>query len=350
MLNSTAKRTANKELSISFRMANPDNQVELENLTELFASVYQDSFPRDGVYNAKFWSRHLNNDLKSILIYGTDNNDNEQLLGHIALKTDKLIRKHIQLTLPAFSEQLENYKDEVSAIIKETCEKSAKRQGWELIYCFLFNKCKIWHEISENALGLQEMAICPSYIVNGKNDKQDVIIAVKCFNKTIDNSLSETNIYLPKQHDNMCKDLYKPLNLSRKFKASTNSSLANTIYAEDRAIESNFFCKASVVHNFINPFMVNDKETLINKLNSHKANSNYVFINLFDAECPDFCNELEKKGFRFCGILPLYKGKDSIVYFRGDTKELSLKENMPGKKSTAMATYISSYQMLDDVA
>lgn len=329
-----------QELNITYKLANPDNLVEIGNITELFREVHADNFPRTGVYSHKFWNRHLNRDLKSILIYG-----NDELLGHIALKAGINNKKHFELTLPAFSSRLMSQKQEVATIIRNIISKNAKKQAWELVYCFLFNECKNWHEISENALGMHEVVLCPNYIddknSNGK-ENQDVIIAVKCFSRDEVSGTMPTNIHIPAKHKEISKALYKPLNLNRKFKGKTTSKIGAALHAEGRAIESNYFSKASVAHTFVNPSMLHDDTMTLGKLNGHPANSNYIFVNLFDAKTPEFCDKLEGLNFKFCGILPLFKGRDSVVYFRSQSNEAKDKK-MPSERTKNIAKYINTY-------
>lgn len=331
-----------QELTITYKLANPDNFLEIEKITELFHEVHKEKFPRTGVYNDKFWNRHLNRDLKSILIFG-----NDKLLGHIALKADTTNKKHLELTLPAFSSKLMPYKEKVAEIIKGLISKNAKTQSWELVYCFLFNECKNWHEISENALGMHEVALCPDYIDAKEKEgeqNQDVVISVKCFSKNEISGTMPINVHIPKKHLEISKALYEPLNLNRKFKSNSTSKIGAALHAEGRAIESNYFSKASVSHTFINPSMLNDDTNTLSKLNQHPANSNYIFVNLFDSKAPSFCDRLEEYDFKFCGVLPLFKGRDSIVYFRSKgNKNIPNTKKMPTERTKNIANYINTY-------
>jgi hypothetical protein len=369
MQNSQALKMSDAQSNITYRIVNQDNQRQIECIVNLFKDAYGDNFPRKAVYDTRFWSQHIGRRFTSILIFL-----NDEAVGHIALQRDSANSRHMELALPAFQNNFMHAAEEISNFISDLCERTARRQDWEMLYCFIYRDCKSLHYIANASLELHETLICPEYLKSSLNDgvlqkaqnsneqsasSQHVLIGLRYFQQTnqqpnnnkdsllkIDKSAinTETILYMPKRHRKICEYLYQPLGIRRVFSHKSNSALEEALPAEGRAVEANYYARVGVLNTFLTPSLLASSNKKLQDLLKQDVRAHYIFVNMLDSKCPETCEILENNGFRFCGVFPLLRGKESIVYFKDHGSNLGI-ASLSSTRAKVLAHYIENYDL-----
>lgn len=334
---------------IKIKAASPDNEVEIKALIDLFSRAYGDRFPVKGVYEPKFWSTHINKRFISLLAY-----HNDQLCGHIAFQPERDHPRQVQVTLPVSDYAYLRANSIFASDVCEIVEDLASRQGWHSLYFFVFCSIPAMERISGDIFGLSSVGFFPAYLPSdlspvesdSNNDTAcSIMVTARCFPSF--QRFSTGILYVPQQHRRVVQDLYQEIGVQREFREiDVNGQFEEAaIPADCRAIERQFFKRAGVEQLFVHPSLVSTQEFIDNLSMKDGVLSQYIFLDMRDRKCPDMCEDLEKLGFRFGGILPFVKGRESISYFRVSDNLPEWREHLPRReKAIQLKNYIDSYQ------
>jgi hypothetical protein len=237
----------------------------------------------------------------------------------------------MHLCYPACVVEYTSRLPEISVQLRALLARQSGRQGWSMLSFSAFSEIPLTLQAAA-MMGLKETAILPfSYPAsnlnrsgssgrNGKGQRSSrrdrqprshTVSSQLIFRPDLEPA---RDLYVPEQHREMCSRLYSDLGLARRI-IDTSPGLGGGLPADSRAMERNYFPASRTSFLFLQPGLVSYSERQIFNPASCKAQTVYAIANLSDPACPAFCAKLEESGYRFSGILPLYKGRDSIVYF-----------------------------------
>jgi hypothetical protein len=302
-----------------------DNNLEIDSLISLFKDVYGDNFPAQRVYNRQFWSSHIGKRFVSIGAFSGD-----QLVGHLALQPERDSAGVVQVSMPAFSpEFFENHRF-FSNLFRNLLEDLQKRQNWKCLYTFCFTSNVQIEMLAREILQTQETAILPDYLPGLSTrdllsiditNKVDVVTSFRVFEACQD---FEKMLFAPKEHMQMCKNIFNSLGLARNFSNSQNSDTSRLfgLPENQRALTCQHYKGINVRHFFCNPSLLGNFSKIKSICLEEIRQSDYFFVNMADPLCPELCEILGQNGFAFSGCLPILKGSDYIIYYRSPSMEI----------------------------
>jgi len=315
---------------IQLKAANPDNELEIKQLSNLFRKVYGKSFPIESVYDPLFWNTHIGTRFISVIA-----TKKGRVIAHLGAYPDADDSSHVQLCFPLCHPAYSHLIPELARGAWRILERQAERQQWKMIYYFVFGNVPDMQLLADSIFRTKEVAICPDYLpasnLRPRGNKN-----VKGIRRSSNGSrthvaitqkiLSYENggykkLFVPEHHRQMIECLYEPMALKRSF--DSRADYPREIHAlptEARAIDKNYFAKTGVVHSFVHPSLLSGQQDDIEKLSANGNSQVYAFVNMEDPACPSFSLKLEKSGYQFCGILPLLKGRDSLVYYKASSE------------------------------
>jgi len=317
---------------IHLKAANPDNEVEIKQLSNLFRRVYGKSFPIDSVYDPQFWRTHIGTRFISVIAVRKG-----RIIAHLGAYPDSDEPRHVQLCFPLCDPAYSHLIPMLGKGAWSILQKQAQRQRWKMIYYFVFGNVPDMQQMADSIFFTKEVAICPDYLpasnLRPRGNKN-----VKGIRRTSNGSRTHISItqriitaeenpplklFIPRHHRQMIECLYEPLGLKRTFMdRPKHLREAHALPAEARAVEKNYFSKTGVVHSFVHPSLLPGRPDDVEGLSANGNSQVYAFVNMEDPACPAFCEKLEDKGYQFCGILPLLKGRDSVVYYKASSTVL----------------------------
>lgn len=290
-----------------------DDSVRIAQLIDLFQRTHGEAYPVKAVYDPEFWRAQIELRMTSIVteIAG-------QIVAHVAIKPDKQEVGAVQITLPVCDQQciegVSVIAKKYAALIRRQC----RRNSWPLLYHYVSTNCYLSTALSSELFYDNETAVCPAYLLRGHSElesPQQISGTTVFLTQLIPypEKFTETELYLPEKHLEICRKLYEPFGLERKFstrpKPVKNPTARKAIHITDlRHIET--------AHIEVSPSLVGDVDALIKGIRPYKDYAIYLFLDLSDPFTPDFCDSLEKLGYRFSGVLPVRKGHDSLVLWK----------------------------------
>lgn len=336
------------------RTINPDNKVEIRDLVHLFRRVYGKSFPISSVYDEAFWSSHVGIRFNSLVAIHEG-----RIVGHCAIYPEKGVPNIVQLNYMLCDPM---YRHLLPGLCRETWQiisKQSIRQNWNMIYNFTFGSSPFTQLLQNKVLNGHEVALMPAYLPNSKmrprglrikkgaateNDRGHVLISQRTFSP---NKLTSRTIYAPKSHRDIIRYLYAPLNLPRVFDYSNSiAKLEKAVYADFPAVDMQSFTTTKVRHVYIQPSLVNMPSKTVSEIEDSCPDPSaalYLFINLSDPRCPDFCDMIENRGYKFCGVLPVLQGRDSIIFWReNQNSDYFNIDNFYSESARVLARYLGT--------
>ena len=336
---------------------NPDNAVEIAQLIDLFKCCYGESYPLRKVYDPQFWRAHAGFRFTSIVALYAD-----QPVMHLALHPERNGTDRVQLCLMANHPDLlttgvdrERLRQELRTKISEILNSLGARQNWQLLYQFIFDGIsypathtdRITHR--ENTTETFATTFCPQYLTSSSASLssgvqqrcKDVILAQRVISTA---RAQQRRLYVPRAHANIVEQLYRPLGWPRSFSSSSHGRKLRdraTIPADFPAVDQRTYSRTGVSHMFLQPSLIRSEKSVIKALKNAETPSCFAFINATDPSCPSLAEKLEENSFRFCGVVPLLEGRDSLAYWRSDPQWLdsALTQSHP------LASYIKSYSL-----
>ena len=334
--------------SIEIRAANPDNDIVIGQLPELFESLYGRSFPFPQVYQKEFWKSAVHDRFVSLVVLL----GGKEVIGHVALWADKTDPRNVQIALPAFSPQHIEYYPQATEALREIIENTANRQGWRSVYHFRPAPFPGIQLLLHGALS--ETAIFPSYLNEGefrargyrygsgsdtRTRRGHIAHALKVFSKDL--GQCEKVLFVPEAHREMIQYLYEPLKVRRRFESS--ASVVPLGYrpfpADVAACSVTNFPRTGAQHVFLEPSLLHGRalKSVLPRTDGHT----YVFVEMTDPTCPGVCRELQDLGFRFLGVVPVKDGRESIV-FAPSSVSLPEPEMFISERAQTLVKYIGS--------
>lgn len=333
---------------IVFKAVSPDNHREVIQIPELFRKVYGDTFPVTKVYSSQFWLTHIGNRFINLVAQREG-----KIIGHVAIEPQAGEpqtgeRRVAQVGFALCDPKYRAYLPEMTQKASELISRVAVRQNWRMIYCYHYGDVPDVGGFFHGVLRCVDVAICPSYFPESdlrlrgmrtrrKNDpsgRSNLLITQRVLSDDTDS----IELYVPKQHLEICKYLYAPLTLSRTFAAKAGSA-PSFVSADSAAVESRIFSRIEVAHYFVKPSLFEKGHYALDAFDSPKMKSVFLFVDMRDPQTPVFCERAEEKGYNFCGILPLQRGQESIIYYKSDQAIVET-QTYDSERAQILARYI----------
>lgn len=334
---------------IKIKALSPDNAVAIRGLIRLFSHVYGGTFPVKGVYDPAFWAAQLGKRFVSIVA-----EDGGDIVAHLAVHRDGTnpVDSFISLAVidPAYRHSTNEIAQEAGAMIRGL----ARRQGWCSCTAFVYEDVRAMQAISDSIVRSKEVAILPGYLPASpvkargerlshkrfhaeRGSRRHGLVTQRIFNPA---TVAPLTIYVPDRHREICRLLYAPLGLERRMAPNSpgHSGVVST-----GAIERSYHRGLGTYHTFVTPSGVSSHTSLEpNGWDGSKAL--FVYADLGDPRCPDFAESLENQGYRFCGIVPLVRGRDSIVFFK-ETEPYLDRTPFESPRARMLSRYIETYDI-----
>jgi hypothetical protein len=331
-------------MKLIIQAISPDNAAEIAQLTHLFCAVYGRRFPVKKVYDRHFWHSRIGSGFSSLVMRAGD-----EMVAHIACCTDRYDPRIVHLCFPACLPELTPRLPEIGDMVIQQLRRNSSRQGWTMLNFSAFSEIPL-SQTASSLMGFNSMAILPcSYPASDLNRQPRASRASRrerpSRSHTINSQLffrpeiePARDLFVPNSHREICELLYSDLGLHRSFCEAGGRAPA-ALCADRRAVERNYFPATRTSFLFLQPSLVSRAERQLFVPGSGKASTVFAIANLCDPACPALCSQLEESGFRFCGILPLYKGRDSIIYFWSDVATIEI-EQFETARARTLAAYI----------
>jgi hypothetical protein len=333
-MNNDDMQNSNK---ISLRAANPDNRREVEAIIKLFKQVYGDQYPFQAVYQPAYWTSRGGGRFRSLVAYSAD-----ELVGHLAMRPYSGNQKLMELCLFAYDGSQIGSVDEMMQEAKEVLHRQAKRQDWELVYCYSFSSLPILQRIATEGLGFKEVALCPAMARCQDGTRPAVIISQAKVNSK-DAAIKTEKLYPPYWHKESIEGSFGSLGYAHEFLFSAAGNFGEAV-SVDVKLEQVAIPGTEVY--FVTPSEELNSIGMSDFIAKHSSNSSnqFVFLDVRSPLCPAVALQLERAGFRYSGILPLMRGSDSIVYARIPSTSLCLK-TLESADAKALGHYYLNYEL-----
>jgi hypothetical protein len=339
---------------IEIKAADPDNEVELKGIVELFKSAYGEHFPNRCVYSTAFWNKHMIKRFTSLIAL-----QERRIVGHLAIQPDHDNPHIAQLLFPAYARDMQGALLDLSGQAWELIERQSARRGWRLVYACEFDGLPLLQEVTSGVFRTSPVAILPDYyrsdqkgLQNGSRRRQReraprraaLVLTAKAFKHGRDPIEAPLTLFVPKRHAPMCEYLYSPLGLQRSFADGFDAKRMEpyALPAEARAVERFSAKEAEVSRFFVHPSLLKNTEAAAAEIAANTKRG-FVFVNMRDPSCPLFCSRLEENGYLFCGVFPLIRNRESIVYFHPGSEHW-LAEGYCCARAETLGAYISAQE------
>jgi hypothetical protein len=334
---------------VKIKALSPDNGAAIRGIVRLFSHVYGDTFPLKGVYDPNFWGAQLGKRFISIVA-----EDRGDIVAHIALHRDATSPGDTILSLPVVDPAYRHSSTDITRAAMETVRRLARTQGWRSCTGFVYEGIRAMQTVPAAILHSKEVAILPGYLpeepikargerlsrrhlVSERGSRRHALVTQRVFTPS---SISATApIHLPANHREICRLLYAPLGLKRTFAEPTGEAVG----AQLPGIEKIYHRARGSYHLFLSPSALKSTRDIEPRSwNGHKAL--FAYVNLFDPGCPAMCRSLEDRGYRFCGIAPLLRGRDSVVFFK-ESEPYRDRSPFSSPRARMLSRYIETYDI-----
>ncbi|MGI6523950.1 MAG: hypothetical protein ACOX2O_01445 [Bdellovibrionota bacterium] len=336
----------NNELKdVRIKAGNPDNEIEIRNIIKLFTAEYGQSFPEQGVYDMQFWSRRISTRFSSILALM-----NNKIIAHLAIQPDRKLSNSVQVTFPAVDPQHLYLIDQLAEVAWQMVKKQAERHRWSSVYALLMSKERRYQQVASDTFGLLETAIFPHYFRAAPQSKditkrRNAIFAQKILSPQSQIPSETETLYVPQKHLEACKYLYNGSGLKRSFQSVAGEYFA--VPTDIRACEARRYYGQGFSHVYITPSLLTNFNVISDYLSPSVPN--LFFVSMKDPSCPDFCQYLEDHGLSFCGVLPLLRNRECIVYTQITDWDLESADCF-SERSKYLVQYISETLPTDSIS
>ncbi len=297
------------------KACNPDNEPEIAQLVSLFEESYGERFPFRGVYDREFWNRNAGSRLMSLLAV-----KKRQVLAHVAVRSESRDQSLLQICFPACRSEFTDQAVHAARAAWRTLSTVAERQNWRTLYFGMFSDVELMQRIGYEGFDLRTTAILPGYAPminprcsgNRPTTDRDARTHLALGARNLRASSDKGEIFVPERHRSMISFLRS----ADSHRASPPGDRGH-VSADGRGIEEKYFKDWQAWHVFVRPSLVQD---LPNKILSLQpgAGRAFVFLDARDPVCPQAADQLELRGFLFCGLLPQYAGTECLVYAQPD--------------------------------
>ncbi len=314
-----------------------DDTVRISELISLFRAMHGDGYPTPMVYDPAFWRAQIEHRMTSV----TAQIDG-QIAAHIALRTDKYDPQSIEVSLPLCSPECVELVPEVSRRFSDLIKRQCKRNSWRVVYSYIDSGCALSAELNRTIFSGMESVLLPNYVLAGfDSDQGSSLVSRSMFASQIfpfPDQLGELDLFLPSNHRLIIEKLYEPFGLIRNFIPRPVKSTPNSSY---RPLHLTLLPHIETLHLEIIPSLVGDIKPILDKVRGYQSFNQFLFVDLSDPFTPDLSEQLETFGFRFCGVLPRRKGRDSLVLWNSPRLRSELVST--GLVNTARAKLLGEY-------
>lgn len=334
---------------IKIKALGPDNGVAIRGLIRLFSHVYGETFPVKGVYDPEFWAAQLGKRFVSIVA-----EDGGDIVAHLAVHQDGALGTDSFISLPVIDPAYRHSAADITHAAAETVRRLARRQGWRSISGFVYEDVRAMQAIPDAILRSKEVAILPGYLparpVKARGERlsprrleaerglrRHALMTQRIFSPSAVQPLA---IFVPERHREICRILYAPLGLDR---ALVSDPQTPCITPSIDSIERSYHRGLGTHHIFVRPSGV-AKHTALEPKGWDGSKALFVYVDLGDPACPEFCASLEDQGYRFSGIVPLVRGRDSIVFFK-ETEPFLDRSPFTSPRARMLSRYIETYDI-----
>jgi hypothetical protein len=307
--------------TLNVRSVNPDHAAEIRHISHLYSRVYGDTFPVHDVVSDAFWRTHIGSRYMSLVA-----ELNGEVIAHLSVHRDRIDPSIVEVAYPVYDPRFEDHLPEILARTWAVLERQRTRQGWRMLYYFSLAQRSESQLLGSALLNTYEVAICPGYLPHnsssnsgslksalGLTKRCDVIVNQRFF---APDDCEAQALYAPERHRKFIEFLYAPTGLKRSFSGAKESRVATPVLSADSpAVERQFFRRTGVRQSFVRPSLLGSPKELLNRLSDERQEGSYLYLDLTDPKTPSMAEAVEALGFRFGGVLPLFKGTDSVVYF-----------------------------------
>lgn len=325
--------------NLRVRSVNPDNALELRRISALYNRVYGDQFPVHDVCSEQFWRCHIGSRYSSLVA-----ELNGEVVAHLSVHRDRLDPTIVEIAYPVYDPRCEELLSDVLSLAWGALERQRERQGWRMLYYFAVVQRSKTQLLGSALLNTHEVAICPEYLSpiecasDNTSKRCDVLVTQRIFKNLNSHPLK---LYVPERHKQFIEFLYAPLGLNRSFVGTKDARSATPLLAADYpAVERQYFRRTGVRQSFVRPSLVGDLKQFQLKFKREARERSFVYLDLTDPATPLLAAEIEDAGYRFGGVLPLFKGTDSVVYFYDSEYSPNLEELL-SPRARALASYVA---------
>lgn len=329
-----------------------DDDTEVVQVVRLFERSHGRTFPLIGVYDPRFWKSHAGLRFTSLIAV-----EGHKVVAHIALRRDLDQPTHIQLYLPAIDPGYVDFHGLIESELLALIDRLAQRQQWKLLYGYALGDLCGMNLLTDPTLGLREAAVWPQAIP--LNRIEDGLRADVTFvQRVLQVDGPQETLYVPEAHREMTAWLYRSVGLEPLFTFSSDTGRSpaqlgremQTVSADRRAVEHRTYRPTAISLSLVEPGLLADPQATIAQLaaRSTRFPFQYIGCNMRDPRTVGFAEQLERTGYRFCGVLPFIAGRHNILY--AAPSAASYAPSRAHARPSPLVRYMSDYRFTDAIA
>ncbi|MCB0325639.1 MAG: hypothetical protein KDD69_18785 [Bdellovibrionales bacterium] len=320
------------------RALNNDNHHDATRLSDLFRHHYADNHPFRNVYDPNFWVHSRRSKIEPGGLISLVAEEDGKFIAHLGLDHNPLTNA-VQVMLPAIHPR---YKTAVFSIIRQFwahIERHAARQQWSVVFGYNLSVQPLLQLLSAKCYHCEATALMPCSRVSYGFDRKETIadpnstMLVMC-NVLHPGQSESTVLHPPGAHARKVRALYDAIGLRRTFHdVEASSTFREAVHTGQKWEQrKGFFARHlkrfGLFQLRVMPSAVSDQNAthaLIDRIESQRTEKRHrlsIQVALDDPRCPEFSQELERRGYRFCGVLPLIALHDYIVFAKFDDSEI----------------------------
>jgi hypothetical protein len=320
------------------RALNNDNHIDAVRLVKLFERHYGREHPYQKVYETDFWSTSMQTRLDNKGMVSIVAVRDDEFIGHLAFDHNPETGA-AQLLLPAIDPEHRNKLFPMIRAFWRHIEQTAQRQQWKLITTFNLTSQPLLQLLAAKCFHCETTALLPSTGCIEQSDGIPNAETLQCSSVVVmfhiiqHHSLDSHILYPPLHHAEKVKEIMDGFNLPRVYALDYNgaedaesgsdlSSAAACSIGDAKGFSLQSLKRLGIHVLQINPAALCNlpaAASLIERLeNAPKIRRNTLIVQVAmdSPKCPALCEQLEERGYRFCGVSPLTGGHDFVAYAR----------------------------------
>ncbi len=319
---------------IRIRALDPDNEVEIARVIDLFRGSYGEIFPNQKLFDLGFWKTHFTTSAIGLVAEIA-----REIVGYVALRPEKEFERHVQLMFPVCDKSVSARIPELARATWSTIHRLATRQDWEAIFLYGFTRSETLQQVTADVVGSHEVALLPDFFPANTPtgvERLHSLLALRVFH-----SPSPRTLFVPERHREIVQSLLQPLGLVRTIETTTRRaapqpSRAGTEPFALMAPTANGVCQIAVT-----PSLLKEVAPVIAMTGTDNAEVSFVHVDILDPAAPAVIDELESAGLSFAGVAPLLHGRDSLILYRA-RGPLNLTEAVYAPASKRLVKYLTN--------
>jgi len=337
---------------VKIKALGPDNSSQIRELPRLFAAAWGQTFPSSGVYRESFWRGHIGRRFTSVAA-----TVNGRIAAHIALRPVPGSPGDIELCLPACAPEDRALLPDFMDAAWEMIRRQGQRQAWRSIFSCGFESVHPLDQTISRMFHGREIALLPGLLptaagrIRGfrmprasrlarESSRGHAVLSFRALTPHDDVPL---DLYVPEQHLEVCRLLYGPLGLPRRFWSAPPAEHTAGLNADRRGIERSWYRSSGVRMSLVAPSLVSPREDLEGRCFDGQQAS-FLLVDMRDPACPEFADSLETRGYRFCGVVPLLYGQESLIYCK-ETEQFADRGGFTSPRSRMICRYVQDYDL-----